>query len=96
MYESPAYWELKKQIQHWETVRRFVDLARTFRSMAYGGDLTISSEPSQHGSGGHEVTLRDSMRTDALEYLASQCEVLALKINTSKPKDVDVSEACKV
>ena len=96
MYEAPAYWELKKHIGHWEAIRRYVDLARTFRSMAYGGDLTLSSGPAGYGGNDHEVTLRDSLRTDALEFLAEQCEETALKISNSPPKNFNVREACKV
>jgi hypothetical protein len=97
MYESPAYWELKKEISHWKTVREYIDLARTFRSMAYGESLTLSSENGPYTADSkHSVTLRDSLRADCLNFLAQRCEDLAVKIAEAEPKPFDIREACKV
>lgn len=97
MYESPAYWELNKHITHWKTVREYIDLARTFRSMAYGSSLTLSSQNGPYTSdAAHTVTLKDSLRVDCLHFLAQQCEDLAVSVSEGEPKPFDIRKACKV
>lgn len=98
MYESPAYWELKKTIAHYETVQRYVDLARTFRSMTYGDTLKLASTRSrfQELDADHELTLSDSLKNDLLVFAAERCEQTAVKIAAESPKSFDVGEACKV
>lgn len=97
MYESPAYWELKKTITHWQTVQRYIDLARTFRSMAYGATLELRSTNGMYDTdNAHELVLKDSLKKDLLEFAAKACEETAVKIAASPPKEFDVMEACKI
>lgn len=96
MYEAPEYWELKKTITHWETVRRYIDLARTFRSMSYHDELKLESRGRFGASEGHELTLSDSLKTDVLSFLADRCEDVAAKIAATPPEGFDVRRACKV
>jgi hypothetical protein len=97
MYKADAYHKLERHITHLETVRRYVDLARTFRSMAYGGTLSLSSTNGQYShDSAHEVTLTDSLRTDALNFLAQRCEDIAAKLDAGESPNIDIREACKV
>jgi hypothetical protein len=97
MYESPAYHSFKRTITHWEAVKRYVDLARTFRSMIYAPTLTLRSDCDVYGHGqAHTVELKDSLRTDALKFLAQRCEDIAAKMLEGEPEKIDVREASKV
>lgn len=96
MYESPEYHKMTVHLRHWESVRRYVDLARTFRSMTYGGDLVLETEPSHVNMGAHRVELSDSLRKDALAFLADRCEETAAKMMNESPLQIDIRAACKV
>lgn len=95
MYESPAYWDLKKHLAHFETMKRYIDLARTFRSLAYADKLTLSGT-KQFDDEEISVTVSDSLRKDILEFAASRCEEVAKKIGDQPPQGLDVAAACKI
>lgn len=96
MYESPAYHDLKINIAHWKTVQEYVDLARTFRSMAYGESLTLSSSRQFGTREEQSVTIMNSLRTDVLKFLAERCEDIAAKLDSGHSPSLDIRAACKV
>lgn len=98
MYESPAYWELQKTISHWESMRRYADLARTFRTMAYDQSLTLETKNTSpcDQREGHSITIGDTLKNKLLRLAAEHCEELAVQIAAEPPKSFDIAAACRV
>ncbi len=98
-YKSQSYHALEAQISRLDRAKDLIDTAKTFRSMKFGGSMTVSTgskmyQPSDFGV--HSVTLKDGhLKQKTLDMLAEYFEVEAEKVMAEEVKDFDVKEATK-
>lgn len=98
MYESPAYGDLKKVVEHWAAIKSSVDLARKFRHMTYGGQVTLASDPGPHSiaGAGETVLLGGGFGKEILEWAAKRCDERAAELISSTLPAIDIAAAAKV
>lgn len=97
MYQSPDYWKLEARIAHWDKIKRYVDLARTFRAMRYSDTLTIASNKTMYvPHSEHQVILQNVMRVELCDYMADRFETLARTAAQETEEAVDIKGACSV
>lgn len=98
-YKSADYHNLEAQISRLERAKDLIDIAKTFRSMKFGGSMTLSTaskmyQPADFGV--HEVTLTDGrLKHMTLDMLAEYFMAEADKVLGEEVKDFDVRGAAK-